>query len=85
MEVFDPSLETAASSSAALRYIKIGLLCVQENPADRPLMSDVVAMLNNEDAEMPSPLNPAFTVTRSSNKVQICSVNGLTLSYVEAR
>ncbi|KAG6386935.1 hypothetical protein SASPL_152115 [Salvia splendens] len=85
LEVFDPSLEMAASSSAALRYIKIGLLCVQENPADRPLMSDVVGMLSNEDAEAPSPLNPAFTVTRSSNKVQICSVNGLTLSHVEAR
>ncbi|KAL1567712.1 non-specific serine/threonine protein kinase [Salvia divinorum] len=86
VEVFDSLLEMAASSSAALRYIKIGLLCVQENPADRPLMSDVVVMLNNEDAETPSPLNPAFTVTRSSNKkVQICSVNGLTLSHVEAR
>ena len=85
MEVVDPSLERPASSSAVLRYIKIGLLCVQENPADRPLMSDVVGMLSSEDAEMPSPLNPAFTVTRSSNKVQICSANGLTLSHVEAR
>ncbi|XP_047973786.1 G-type lectin S-receptor-like serine/threonine-protein kinase RKS1 isoform X3 [Salvia hispanica] len=85
VEVVDPSLERPASSSAVLRYIKIGLLCVQENPADRPLMSDVVGMLSSEDAEMPSPLNPAFTVTRSSNKVQICSANGLTLSHVEAR
>ncbi|KAH6764616.1 hypothetical protein C2S51_015865 [Perilla frutescens var. frutescens] len=91
LELVDPVMEIPASSlSIPLRYIKIGLLCVQENPADRPLMSDVVVMLDNEDAEMAAPLNPAFTVIRTSAKphrveVEMCSMNGLTLSHVEAR
>ncbi|KAH6795208.1 hypothetical protein C2S52_005685 [Perilla frutescens var. hirtella] len=91
VELVDPILEIPAScSDVPFRYIQIGLLCVQENPADRPLMCDVVAMLNNEDSEMTAPLNPAFTVVRTSAKtqkveVEMCSVNGLTLSHVEAR
>lgn len=32
----------------AMRYVNIGLLCVQESADDRPTMSDVVSMLNNE-------------------------------------
>lgn len=91
LELVDPILEIRASPSTALRYIKIGLLCVQENPADRPLMSNVVAMLNNEENTIASPGHPAFSLGRTSkaslgeSKVEICSWNDLTVSQVEAR
>lgn len=89
----DSTLEIPdSSSSIPLRLIQISLLCVEENPADRPLISDVVGMLNNERRAIPSPHNPAFTVGRTSakaapthHKVEICSVNDLTVSNVEAR
>uniref|UniRef100_A0A5B6ZZX9 Protein kinase domain-containing protein n=1 Tax=Davidia involucrata TaxID=16924 RepID=A0A5B6ZZX9_DAVIN len=42
------------STSTLLRCINIGLLCVQGNPTDRPTMSDVVSMLSNELAPLPT-------------------------------
>ncbi|KAK6154670.1 hypothetical protein DH2020_008918 [Rehmannia glutinosa] len=93
LELIDPILEMPSSSSSTpMRYVQIGLLCVQESPADRPLMSDVVAMLNNEQTAIASPQHPAFTVGRTlakespgQGKVGIFSINGLTVSQMEAR
>ncbi|KAH6795211.1 receptor kinase 1 [Perilla frutescens var. hirtella] len=93
-EIIDPILEICESSSSilALRYIQISLLCVEAAPADRPLISDVVGMLDNEKKALASPKNPGFTVGRSlaketptQHKVEICSVNESTLSNMEAR
>ncbi|KAG7957769.1 hypothetical protein I3843_11G192000 [Carya illinoinensis] len=48
-DIVDPLLlDDMSSMSMVLRYINIALLCVQESAADRPTMSDVVAMLSNE-------------------------------------
>ncbi|KAF7112194.1 hypothetical protein RHSIM_RhsimUnG0255800 [Rhododendron simsii] len=44
----DPILEDMSSTNMLLRYVNIGLLCVQESAADRPTMSIVVSMLSNE-------------------------------------
>lgn len=75
-----------------LRYVNIALLCVQENAADRPTMSDVVAMLSNESAILPYPKKPAFLNVRSMAKAhpinsrpEICSLNGATISIMEGR
>ncbi|XP_062082959.1 G-type lectin S-receptor-like serine/threonine-protein kinase At4g27290 isoform X1 [Humulus lupulus] len=43
----------------ALRCIHIGLLCVQQNPIDRPNMSSVILMLNGEKV-LPQPKPPAY-------------------------
>jgi len=40
--------------------MQIGLLCVQENPDDRPTMGTIVSYLSNPSLEMPFPLEPAF-------------------------
>ncbi|EEC70823.1 hypothetical protein OsI_02301 [Oryza sativa Indica Group] len=50
-----------------MKCVNIALLCVQENAADRPTMSDVVAMLSSEGVSLPVPKHPAyFNVTLSS-------------------
>ncbi|EEF43948.1 ATP binding protein, putative [Ricinus communis] len=59
MNVIDPSLKSG-SSSEMMRCIQIGLLCVQENVADRPTMATVVLMLNSYSLTLPVPLRPAF-------------------------
>ena len=46
-----------------LKSIQIGLLWVQESPADRPKMSTIVFMLDNEIV-LPSPSKPAFSTVR---------------------
>ena len=56
----DPLLDDVSSIHVALKYVNIGLFCLQENVADRPTMSDVVAMLSNESTALPYPKQPAF-------------------------
>ena len=60
MEVLDPCLEDSHSRNEVLRCIQIGLLCVQEDPADRPTMARVVLMLNSFSVTLPLPQQPAF-------------------------
>ena len=43
-----------------IRYIHIGLLCVQENVADRPTMASVVLMLSSYSITLPTPSKPAW-------------------------
>lgn len=88
----DPVLGSVSSTNTLLRYINVGLLCVQESAADRPTMSDVVSMLDNESVVLPSPKQPAFSNLRSGlelhssgNRPEVCSVNSVTLSILEAR
>ncbi|KAK4489579.1 hypothetical protein RD792_005391 [Penstemon davidsonii] len=58
-----------------LRCIHIGLLCVQENAADRPTMAFVVPMLNNFSITLPVPSEPA--IYRSSAR-ELNSQNAIT-------
>ncbi|GKV50471.1 hypothetical protein SLEP1_g57171 [Rubroshorea leprosula] len=43
-----------------MRCIHIGLLCVQENVAERPTMASVVLLLNSNSTSLPVPSQPAF-------------------------
>ncbi|XP_064975154.1 cysteine-rich receptor-like protein kinase 44 [Musa acuminata AAA Group] len=65
-EILDPVLGIQFPSSDMLKCIKIGLLCVQEKPVDRPNMSTVEVMLNSDSVSLPAPSRPAFCVGKSS-------------------
>ncbi|XP_040362273.1 G-type lectin S-receptor-like serine/threonine-protein kinase RKS1 isoform X2 [Rosa chinensis] len=90
VEIIDSSIGESYLVSEIIRYIQIALLCVQEFATDRPTMSVVVSMLSN-DAALPSPRRPAFflkTMSPSgdpSSSREVCSVNGVTCTIVEAR
>lgn len=43
-----------------MRCIHIGLLCIQEDAADRPTMAAVALMLNSYSLSLTIPLKPAF-------------------------
>jgi hypothetical protein len=75
-----------------LRFINIGLLCVQESPTDRPIMPDVVSMISSEHAPLPTPKQPAFTGGRNmidknstNDNAEKGSINTVTISTMEAR
>jgi len=38
----------------------MGLLCVQEDPTNRPTMATIVLMLNSHSVTLPLPKQPAF-------------------------
>ncbi|KAE8647671.1 hypothetical protein Csa_002971 [Cucumis sativus] len=59
-EMVDPNLVGECSLSEALRWIQIGLLCVQEDPNIRPTMSMVVLMLGSKSIHLPQPSKPPF-------------------------
>ncbi|KAJ0008400.1 hypothetical protein Pint_29485 [Pistacia integerrima] len=48
------------SSSEIMRCIHVGLLCVQENEADRPTVTSVVLMLTSNSVSLSVPSKPAF-------------------------
>ncbi|KAL2483993.1 Cysteine-rich receptor-like protein kinase 29 [Forsythia ovata] len=60
-DIIDPALRTSSGSLRdIMRCIHIGLLCVQENAADRPTMASVVLMLSSFSLTLPAPSQPAF-------------------------
>ncbi|XP_021719324.1 putative receptor-like protein kinase At4g00960 [Chenopodium quinoa] len=57
--VVDPALSNAHSMEI-LRCIHVGLLCVQQNPKDRPTMPLADLMLRSDPISLPVPSKPAF-------------------------
>jgi len=58
----DPILRESYNQNEVIRSIHIGLLCVQEDPADRPTMATIVLMLDSNTVTLPTPTQPAFFV-----------------------
>ncbi|KAF5950495.1 hypothetical protein HYC85_012488 [Camellia sinensis] len=88
----DPILVQSCVASEVLKCIHIGLLCVQEDAADRPNMSFVVVMLGSDTVILPQPKQPAFSVGRQvlelaqcSQNLDVPSVNEITISDVSPR
>jgi hypothetical protein len=92
LELINPTIGYPASSSLPLRFINIGILCVEESPTDRPTMLDVVSMISDEHATLPKPKQPAFCTGQNImdtnpkiDSVGNCSNNNVTISTLEAR
>ncbi|KAL6875792.1 hypothetical protein ACP4OV_013305 [Aristida adscensionis] len=88
-QLVDESLVTELYMIEMRRCINIALLCVQENAADRPTMSNVVAMLSS-DRILPEPKHPAYFYVRmrkedASKIVMTCSANDVTVSTLDGR
>lgn len=73
MDILDPTLGEDYQASEVMRCIQIGLLCVQENPMDRPTMSTVVVMLNAETVSLEAPSPPAFGIGHSGMTINMGS------------
>jgi hypothetical protein len=93
LELIDPFHKKTYIESEVLKCIQIGLLCVQEEAADRPTMSTVVRMLGSDTVDLPKPNQPAFSVGRmaksedptSKNSKDNYSVDEVTLTIVSPR
>jgi len=90
MSLVDSSLLGSCSPNEALRCIHIGLLCVQDNPNSRPLMSSVVFMLENEAIALSVPKQPVYFSQRYSEAQETgentsSSMNNMDLTVLEGR
>lgn len=90
-DITDSSINETIPKPEVLKYVQVGLLCVQEKAADRPTMSGVVSMLLNKSMVLASPKRPAFSEIMSLKKTSLpensvhCSLNKVTISDVEGR
>lgn len=88
----DNKLDGSSAPTEVSRCIHIALLCVQQQPEDRPNMASVVLMLGSEGS-LPAPKQPGFFTTRnplepensSSSKLESHSINDMSVTLLEAR
>ncbi|EOA16195.1 hypothetical protein CARUB_v10004335mg [Capsella rubella] len=60
LDLVDPSIIDNCQKSEVLQCIYIGLLCVQEDPAERPTFSTIFVMLTSNTVPLPVPQHPGF-------------------------
>ncbi|CAN1161112.1 Receptor-like serine/threonine-protein kinase SD1-8 [Linum perenne] len=92
-ELIDPAVKntTCCNLTEAVKFIHVGLLCVQEAPIDRPTMASVTQMLSSNDSQsFTTPGELAFITRRaipeSCYQVHMnCSNNQITVSFPSGR
>ncbi|KAF7024017.1 hypothetical protein CFC21_036433 [Triticum aestivum] len=88
-ELIDKSLHGACPENMVLRCIHVGLLCVQENAADRPSMAEVISMITSENATLPAPKQPGFVSMLLPTEADVpegsCSLNDLSITGLDGR
>ncbi|RCV35589.1 hypothetical protein SETIT_7G251700v2 [Setaria italica] len=87
-DFLDSTVMDNCSLHEVSRCVHIGLLCVQDSPNCRPLMSTVVFMLENESTPLPAPKQPVYFSPQGSEKAgdnTESSMNGLSLTALEGR
>ncbi|XP_006658654.2 cysteine-rich receptor-like protein kinase 10 [Oryza brachyantha] len=69
-KMIDHSLGKNYPEAEVLKCINIGLLCLQENPIDRPTMADIMVLLNsNASSSLPAPAaRPTFFLVDGSSR-----------------
>ncbi|KAD7478991.1 hypothetical protein E3N88_02127 [Mikania micrantha] len=87
LNLLDTALAESYNSIEVLRCLLIGLLCVQEDPQDRPTMTGVLAMLGMDIESLPDPKEPAFVSKKrvhSSPSIPEMRLNSIhNLSYID--
>ncbi|XP_052183279.1 cysteine-rich receptor-like protein kinase 44 isoform X1 [Diospyros lotus] len=92
--LIDPTFRATSNSiQDMIKCIHLGLLCVQEDVAERPTMASIVLMLNDVSVSLPRPSEPAFFVrrdfdparTESSNQSNNTSLNALSITELGPR
>ncbi|KVH96832.1 G-type lectin S-receptor-like serine/threonine-protein kinase At4g27290 [Cynara cardunculus var. scolymus] len=95
LELMDPVLgESVIQDDEVVKCIHIGLLCVQKKAEDRPTMSEVVNMQQNENfVSLHQPNEPGFYAGRSliglgfstTERLDLDSINEVTMTTLTGR
>ncbi|XP_075643381.1 G-type lectin S-receptor-like serine/threonine-protein kinase At1g67520 isoform X1 [Castanea sativa] len=92
LELVDLTIRDSCVECQVLRCIHVSLLCVEDDAVDRPAMSDMLSMLTNESAQLPLPKKPAFSIGKKAtrvntpnNELELHTMNGLSISDIDAR
>jgi hypothetical protein len=58
LEAIDRSVTGHCPSQGLIRCMHIALLCVQEDPSERPEMANIILMLRSQSMNLPVPTAP---------------------------
>ncbi|KAJ4899709.1 Cysteine-rich receptor-like protein kinase 10 [Raphanus sativus] len=82
LDLMDPMILDNFQRNEVVRCVHIGLLCVQEDPVERPPLSTIVLMLTSNTVTLPVPRQPGLffqsrlgkdpLVTAGTHKKRIC-------------
>ncbi|KAG4998412.1 hypothetical protein JHK85_029851 [Glycine max] len=94
LELLDSNIGGPYSPEEVIKCTHIGLLCVQEDPNDRPTMATVVFYLNSPSINLPPPHEPGYfkrdriegnkTTNKELDNISD-SINGITLTNLFPR
>ncbi|KAG6789555.1 hypothetical protein POTOM_005659 [Populus tomentosa] len=84
LELMDASLGDSYSRNEITRCLHIALLCVQEDPKNRPKLTTIVLMLTSFSVTLPLPRKPAYCV-RSRTGSKPLSVNDMLITELYPR
>ncbi|KAL1194175.1 Cysteine-rich receptor-like protein kinase 34 [Cardamine amara subsp. amara] len=97
LELLDPTFGENYQSDEVTRCIHIALLCVQEDPEDRPMMSTIILLLTSSSITLQVPRSPGFFFQSSrdqdsegkgsnsyENQVP-CSINDTSITELDPR
>ncbi|KAM5580814.1 G-type lectin S-receptor-like serine/threonine-protein kinase [Rosa sericea] len=82
LDLMDKNLEESCNRSEFIKCVNVGLLCVQEDPVDRPTMSHVITLLDSETAIPATPKQPAFFIRRGNSSTASSSTKPETISEI---
>ncbi|XP_049383761.1 G-type lectin S-receptor-like serine/threonine-protein kinase At4g03230 [Solanum stenotomum] len=81
LDIMDQSLVDTFNEIEVVKCINIALLCVQEDPGDRPIMSNVIIMLGSDHSmPLPRPNQPAY-VTRKNYTIGASTSSSSSYNY----
>ncbi|XP_042409457.1 G-type lectin S-receptor-like serine/threonine-protein kinase At4g27290 [Zingiber officinale] len=80
LNLVDESIGDSFPATEVLSCIKIGLLCVQERPKDRPMMNSLLKMLDSDISLLPEPTQPGFVNLRGLFDSESSSTNRSNIS-----
>ncbi|WZY69264.1 hypothetical protein YC2023_001504 [Brassica napus] len=93
LELVDPAIGRNYQSNEVTRCIHIALLCVQDNPIKRPLLSTIILMLTSNTITLAVPRLPRFIPrgrheldlesSQSTGKSVVYSVNDVSITALE--
>ncbi|KAI4298627.1 hypothetical protein L6164_032162 [Bauhinia variegata] len=84
LEMLDSTLRGSINPNEVIRCIHVGLLCVQEDPADRPTTQTILLMLDSFSVTLPAPKEPAFFFHGGTEPIST-SVNEMSISGIHPR
>ncbi|XP_010529582.1 PREDICTED: cysteine-rich receptor-like protein kinase 11 isoform X2 [Tarenaya hassleriana] len=75
LELVDPVIGENYQGDDVTRCIHIALLCAQENPADRPVLSRIVLMLTSNSITLLVPRQPGFFLQSSRDREAVAAAS----------